>query len=65
MFVFDVELLLQSFEGSFDVAKGINRPKIVACRGTDGGRYKQLIKVCCYRILIHHVWLVIMHKYSE
>ena len=36
---------LESFDGCFQLAGGVNLPKIVTCIGSDGKRRKQLIKV--------------------
>ena len=38
-------LFIQSFEAKFELAKGINKPKIVVCCGSNGLQYKQLVKV--------------------
>lgn len=40
------------FERSFELAGGINLPKIIICVGTDGRSYKQVVKV---RRFIHSV----------
>eukprot|EP00526_Cylindrotheca_closterium_P003109 CAMPEP_0113661194 /NCGR_PEP_ID=MMETSP0017_2-20120614/33299_1 /TAXON_ID=2856 /ORGANISM="Cylindrotheca closterium" /LENGTH=1447 /DNA_ID=CAMNT_0000575871 /DNA_START=116 /DNA_END=4457 /DNA_ORIENTATION=+ /assembly_acc=CAM_ASM_000147 len=36
---------IDRFESTFDITEtGIHRPKIVVCRGTQGGRFRQLVK---------------------
>ena len=61
-------LCLCQFEPFFQLAGGVNLPKIVTCIGSDGKRRKQLIKVCvcvvvcvwllCVCLLCVCVWLV-------
>ena len=45
-FKYENVTLLRSFDSCFQLAGGVNLPKIVTCIGTDGKRRKQLIKVC-------------------
>ncbi len=35
---------MEGFEGSFTLVGGINLPKIIACRGSDGVVRRQLVK---------------------
>jgi len=36
---------VEGFESHFDITdSGLHRPKIVMCRGTKGGRFRQLVK---------------------
>ena len=48
-------LCLCQFEPFFQLAGGVNLPKIVTCIGSDGKRRKQLIKVC----VVVCVWLLL------
>ncbi len=36
---------IHRFEDTFKLAGGINLPKIINCIGSDGRKYKQLVKV--------------------
>ena len=49
-----VRLLIpsQSFEPKFEVANGINHPKVLTCRGTDGRRYRQLVKARPLKVFV-------------
>ena len=38
------------FEPTFKLAGGINLPKIISCRGSDGVSRRQLVKVCGFII---------------
>ncbi len=50
---------LQSFINCFQLAGGVNLPKIVTCIGTDGKRKKQLIKVFIHITLVSYSFLLV------
>ena len=43
---YDKVVSLVAFDNHFELAGGINLPKVLSCTGSDGRRRKQLVKVC-------------------
>jgi serine-protein kinase ATM len=43
---------ISHYEKTFEIAGGVNIPKICYCRGSDGTRYKQLVSVQSVRLLL-------------
>lgn len=45
-------ITIQEFTKKFNLVGGIHLPKIIRCVGSNGGVYKQLVKVCIIQSLI-------------
>ena len=42
---YDNIVYIESFDTCFQLAGGVNLPKILSCQGSDGKRKRQLVKV--------------------
>ena len=43
---YDNIVYIEGFDNCFQLAGGINLPKVLSCSGSDGKRRRQLVKVC-------------------
>ena len=54
---YDNVVSLVGFDNHFELAGGINLPKVLSCTGSDGRRRKQLVKVsmcvCGVHVCLH------------
>jgi ataxia telangiectasia mutated family protein len=49
---YDSCVWIERYDHTFETAGGLNLPKISICHGSDGGKYKQLVRARYYAILL-------------
>ena len=51
---YDNIISIDAFDPCFQLAGGVNLPKVMSCRGSDGKRRRQLVKVACLYLDVHY-----------
>ena len=49
---YDNIVSIEGFDPYFQLAGGVNLPKVISCLGSDGKKRRQLVKVCAHDVIV-------------